>query len=313
MTPTLLALKEMFQAGTLAKPDFISTALQTHKTLFEYVAITRSTDVKEILIAADGVSFVLGEERVRLYCPENEARVAPIEVMNFNHYEPAETRVMDLLAANARSILDVGANIGLYAIRFAKRLAEARVYAFEPMPNSHTFLQRNVAANAVGDRVSCFNFGLSETSGTVDFFISPTSGTNASLLNVANAQDAQRVVGLTLTMDQWTANQNVAPDFIKCDVEGAELLVFRGGRATLAQHQPIVFAELLRKWSKPFGYHPNDMLTFFAELGYQCFAVGGAGVRRITEVADDTPETNYAFLHGQKHAGTIQRLTTLSG
>ena len=55
------------------------------------------------------------------------------------------------------------------------------------------------------------------------------------------------------------------------------------------------------------------MLTFFAELGYQCFAVGGAGVRRITEVADDTPETNYAFLHGQKHAGTIQRLTTLSG
>jgi hypothetical protein len=35
-----------------------------------------------------------------------------------------------------------------------------------------------------------------------------------------------------------------------------------------------VFAELLRKWSKPFGYHPNDMLTFFAEFGYECFAVG---------------------------------------
>ena len=312
MNPTLIELKEQFHSGTLSKPDFIRTALQTHKTLFEYVHITRSTDIKEILIDVDGVSFVLGEERIRLYCPENEARVAPIEVMNFDHYEPAETRAMDLLTDSARVILDVGANIGLYSIRFAKRFSQARVYAFEPMPISYAFLQRNVAANAMGDRVSCFNYGLSETSGTVDFFISPVAGTNASLRNVAGAHDAQRVVGLTLTMDQWTVNQNVAPDFIKCDVEGAELLVFRGGRATLAQHQPIVFAELLRKWSKPFGYHPNDMLAFFTKLGYQCFAVGEVGVRRIAEVIDDTPETNYAFLHGQKHVETIQHLMALN-
>lgn len=309
---TLATLKEQFRTGTLSKPDFIRNALQTHRTLFEYVEVTRTTDVKEIVIAADGVSFVLSEERIRLYCPENEARVAPIEVMNFNHYEPAETRAMDVLAAKARTILDVGANIGLYSIRFAKRFPTARVYAFEPMPTSHAFLQRNVAANAVGDRVSCFNYGLSETSGTVDFFISPAAGTNASLLNVAGAQDAQRVVGLTLTMDQWCANQNVVPDFIKCDVEGAELLVFRGGRATLAQHQPIVFAELLRKWSKPFGYHPNDMLAFFATLGYQCFAVGETGVRPLSEVTDDTPETNYAFLHADKHADTIRQLVALA-
>ncbi len=311
MNPTILALKDQFLAGMLSKPDFIRCALQTHRTLFDYVDITRSTDVKEILIAADGVSFVLGEERIRLYCPEDEARVAPIEVMNFNQYEPAETRAMDLLAANARSILDVGANIGLHAIRFAKRLAQARVYAFEPVPVSHAFLQRNVAANAVGDRVSCFNYGLSESSGTVDFFVSPSAGTNASLLNVAGAHDAQRMVGLTLTMDQWTANHKVAPDFIKCDVEGAELLVFRGGSTTLAQHLPIVFTELLRKWSKPFGYHPNDMLAFFAQMGYRCFAVGEAGVRGIVEVTDDTSETNYALLHAQKHADTIQRLAAL--
>jgi FkbM family methyltransferase len=308
MNPTFSELKQQFQAGTLPKPDFIRNALAVHKTLFGYVDVTRTTDVREILITADGVSFVLGDERIRLYAPENEGRVAPIEVMNFNHYEPAETRVMDILAANARTILDVGANIGLYAIRFAKRLPSARVFAFEPLPTSHAFLQRNVAANGVGERVSCFNYGLSETSGTVDFFISPAAGTNASLLNVAGAQDARRVVGLTLTMDQWTSNQSVAPDFIKCDVEGAELLVFRGARATLAQHQPIVFTELLRKWSKPFGYHPNDMLAYFFELGYQCLAVGETGVRRISEVTDDTPETNYAFLHGDRHGATIQRL-----
>lgn len=310
MSPTLTQLKQRFQDGTLSKPDFIRSALATHKSLFEYVEITRKTDAKEILITPDGVSFVLGEERIRLYCPENESRVAPIEVMNFNQYEPAETQVMDLLATQAQYILDIGANIGFHAIRFAKRFPQAHIFAFEPMPISHIFLQRNVAANGVGNRVSCFNYGLSDSSGTVDFFISPAAGTNASLLNVANAQDVQRVVGLTLTLDQWCINQGVTPDFIKCDVEGAELLVFRGAHHTLLKHQPIVFSELLRKWSKPFGYHPNDMLNFFTQQGYQCFAVGEHGSRHITQITEDTPETNYAFLHRQKHAHIMQCLSS---
>lgn len=308
MKHTLAALKSQFGQGTLSKSDFIASALQLHQHLFEYVDITRTTDVREISITPQGICFVLGDERIRLFCPENEARVAPIEVMNFNQYEPEETRVMDILAEGCQSILDVGANIGLYTVRFAKRMPGAHIYAFEPLPSSHAFLQRNVAANAVGANVTCFNYGLSEASGTVEFFLSPTAGTNASLKNVAQADNARAIVGMVLTLDQWVANQAVAPDFIKCDVEGAELLVFRGGKATLAQHQPLVFAELLRKWSKPFGYHPNDMLGFFAELGYECLAVGGAGVRRIHEVTDTTPETNYAFLHAHKHAHMLARL-----
>jgi FkbM family methyltransferase len=306
MNSSLIELQNSFKSGALSKPVFIRNALELHSTLFEYVEVTRSTDVKEILIAEDGVSFVLGEERIRLYCPENEARVAPIEVMNFARYEPEETRVMDILVEHSRNILDVGANVGFYSIRFAKRLPNARVFAFEPMPISHAFLQRNVAANAVGARVTTFNYGLSETGGAVEFFVSPAAGTNASLKNVAGAQDATSVIGLTLTLDQWVNNQKIAPDFIKCDVEGAELLVFRGGRATLVAHKPIVFAELLRKWAKPFGYHPSDMITFFAELGYLCFAVGDNGVRIITEVTDETQETNYAFLHTERHGETIK-------
>jgi len=311
MNDSFATLKSLFQDGKLSKPEFIQAALQKHNALFEYVAVTRDTDVKEILISPDGVSFVIGDERIRLYCPENEARVAPIEVMNFDQYEPMETRVMDLLTTTACTILDVGANIGLYSIRFARRQEGARVFAFEPLPASYRYLQRNVATNGVGDRVSCFNYGLSDQSGTFDFFISPSAGTNASLLNVAGSSDAQRVVGLTLTLDQWSANQSVAPDFIKCDVEGAELLVMRGGRKTLEAHRPVVFAEVLRKWSKPFGYHPNDMLAFFAQLGYQCLAVGADGVKPIAEVTDETVETNYAFLHKERHAELAVQLREL--
>ncbi|HEY1090039.1 MAG TPA: FkbM family methyltransferase [Burkholderiaceae bacterium] len=311
MTTTLQSLKADFAAGRISKADFIRDALGLHRRLFEYVDITSSTDVHEVCITREGVSFVMGEERIRMFAPAEEARVAPIEVMNFGRYEPEETRVMDLLTQGTQNILDVGANIGWYAVRFAKRNPAAQVHAFEPLPTSHAYLQRNVAANAVGEQVRCYNYGLSEDAGSFEFFIAPTGGTNASLLNVANAADARAVIGLTLTLDQWTANHQIRPDFIKCDVEGAELLVFRGGRDTLARHKPIVFAELLRKWAKPFGYHPNDMLAYFAGLGYRCYAVGVEGVRRLDEVTDETPETNYAFLHAEQHRSQIAALEAL--
>jgi FkbM family methyltransferase len=305
---TIHALKRQFQAGEIGKPEFIARALEIHRHLFDCVALTGSTDVHEIHVTSEGVSFVMGDERLRLFAPPDEARVAPIEVMNFDRYEPAETRAMDALTLGARQILDVGANIGWYAVRFAARLPQAHVHAFEPMPTAHAYLQRNVAANGLGERVTCYSHGLSDNSGSFKFFITPKGGTNASLLNVSGSPEARAVVGLTLTLDDWVANQGVAPDFIKCDVEGAELLVFRGGQATLQAHRPIVFAELLRKWSKPFGYHPNDMLGFFADLGYGCWAVGEQGVRALQQVTDETPETNYAFLHPQVHAEALARL-----
>lgn len=305
---SIIELKSRFGAGAISKPEFIDAALACHWQLFEYAAMVQTTDVKEIRIARDGVSFVIGDEDIRLYAPAGEARVAPLEVLNFNQYEPEETRVMDLLCGRARRILDVGANIGWYSVRFAKRVPDAVVYAFEPLPTSFGYLQRNVAANGVGGRVCTFNYGLSETSGAVEFFISPASGTNASLRNVAGSATAVPVVGFTLTLDQWVSNHGVAPDFIKCDVEGAELLVFRGARQTLATHKPVVFAELLRKWSKPFGYHPNDMLKYFDALGYRCFAVGARGSRAIDSVTDETTETNYAFVHRTAHADLIAQL-----
>jgi len=305
---TLSQLKSQFKAGAIAKADFIREALKLHTALFDYVDTVRATEVREIQITRDGIRFVIGPEQLVLYCPPGESRVAPIEILNFDQYEPAETRVMDLLAQDAVSILDIGANIGWYAVRLAKRNEQARVFAFEPMPTSHAYLQRNVAANGVGQRVTAFNHALSNISGSFELFVSPAAGTNASLMNVSGAADAKPVLCLSMTLDQWASNHCVAPDFIKCDVEGAELLVFKGGEATLAAHRPVVFTELLRKWSKPFGYHPNDMIAFFAKLGYVCFAIGTQGASRASTVTNETAETNYAFLHLERHVHLISEL-----
>jgi SAM-dependent methyltransferase len=167
----LSELKVLYKSGVLSKSEYIQKAyMEFHSTLFDYIEITESTDVKEIRIAPDGVSFFIGDEFIKLYAPQQEARVAPLEIMNFAHYEPEEMRIMDLLSVGTRNILDIGANIGLYSIRFAKLIPNARVFSFEPMPASFAYLQRNIASNSVGDRITSFNYGLSKANGAVEFF-----------------------------------------------------------------------------------------------------------------------------------------------
>lgn len=76
-------LKEQFTAGFVDKPDFISQALEAHNRLFEYSQIIQTTDIREIRITEFGVCFLIGDEGIWLYAPGNEARVAPIEILNF--------------------------------------------------------------------------------------------------------------------------------------------------------------------------------------------------------------------------------------
>lgn len=309
MTNPLQTLQEAHAAGRLSKAEFIAQACALHQQLWGYVPYLGAGEVREIHLSANGVRFRMGDEAVLMDAPAGEARVAPLEALNFGAYEPQESQMMNLLAAGCRCVLDVGANIGYHALRLALREPQAAVHAFEPLPQSFDYLCRNIAANRLGERVRAHGFGLSKTCGSVEFHIAPENGTNASLLNVAGRTDARTVTGLTLTLDAWVVNTGCAPDYLKVDVEGAELWVFEGGARTIETHRPKVFAELLRKWSAPFGYHPNDVLRFFFERGYGCWAVGKAGARRLTEVTDETEETNYAFLHLEAHAQTIQLFT----
>jgi FkbM family methyltransferase len=304
-------LRQTFLDGLMSKASFIATACEIHQCLWDYVEYIKACDIHRIAITPSGVEFELGEEHVVLTIPANESRVAPLEVLNFGAYEPVESRVMNLLAASSSVILDVGANIGYHSIRLALRESSATVYAFEPVPLFNRFLQYNVSLNSVGGRVQCLNCGLSNENGSFDFFITPRNGTNVSLKNVAERDDATRIIGLTMKMDDWTSNNSVAPGFIKIDVEGAEFLVLQGASNTIKIHKPKILAELLRKWSAPFGYHPNKVLEFMRTLGYGCWALGSNGVTPIAIINDDTEETNFAFLNYESHGDVIEKLENL--
>lgn len=305
---TISELKRRFKEGAIGKPAYIRAMLPFHEALFEYAEFIRGTDIESIEIRDTGVLFKLRQMPYAMECPESQARVAPIEILNFDQYEPAETGVLAHLLEGCETILDVGANIGWFSLWFAHRARAAKIHAFEPLPDNFRFLARNVESNHLVERVSVYPYGLSDRAGTFDFYTYPTGSTNASLLNVSSAGDAVKVTGSTVTLDDWVRETGATPDFIKCDVEGAELLVFRGGESTIKRHRPIVFTEMLRKWSKPFNYHPNDVIEFFGRLGYGCHAIGSEGLAPFTAMTDESTETNFVFLHSQHHERLMREL-----
>lgn len=307
---TLYKLRSDFQKGKLSKADFIDQSQNIHNILFEYRNAIHNSDISSITITEEELIFEFESLSISLAAPPNDLRSAPIEALNFGFYEPSETKLLANLALDAKCIIDVGANIGFHANLFSKINPNAQIYAFEPAPLSYSYLQRNIALNGLGSKVYTFNYGLSDTLESVKLVIPSGNSANASLINVSQATDFEECFSHTTTLDIFCSNYFLKPSLIKCDVEGAELMVLKGGCDTLKQFKPIVFAELLRKWSKPFGYHPNDMIDFMSSMNYLCIAISNEGYRKCELVNDDTSETNYLFLNKENHSQLISNFCT---
>jgi FkbM family methyltransferase len=121
-------------------------------------------------------------------------------------------------------VLDIGANDGSTALSFASAFADARVYAFEPIPSTFATLAREVAGHS---RIACFNVALGAGESELTIRLKAKSGHN-SLLDVAEPGPGAVTVTVT-TGDSWASAQGIEHvDVLKIDTEGYELEVLRG-------------------------------------------------------------------------------------
>lgn len=123
--------------------------------------------------------------------------------------------------------LDIGANIGAFTV-LAGSVVRARVRAVEPHPETAALLARNVAVNALTDRVGIEICAVAQDAGTGH--LTATLDTGNRLLATSDGADAV-AVPLT-TIDLLCADG--APVCLKIDIEGAELDALRGASRTLA-------------------------------------------------------------------------------
>lgn len=299
-------LKAGFTSKQINKPEYIIHMHDCHKTLYEYADFIRDTDIKKIEISDGQVIATSREHGIKMFCDPSDRRIAPIETLNFNHYEKDETDMVLRLVDNGQNVFDIGGNFGWYSLVIAKA-RKVKLYTFEPVPRTFGYLVQNVSLNGLGN-IELFNFGFSDKEENLCFYYYPEGSGNASIANLSGSEGVQSITCQVKRLDDFSKELGGSVDFIKCDVEGAELLVFKGGLQTIEKYKPVVFTELLRKWAAKVGYHPNEVIELFTGIGYRCFTVAGEKLAEFGLVDEETVETNFFFLHPEKHSAKIALL-----
>jgi FkbM family methyltransferase len=302
-------LHRAYREGRLTKPAYIDAMHERHRALHDYARFMKATAVGRIEIVDDRVTFTMRDTGVELIADPKDKRLAPIEALNFGSYEKAEVDAACSLVAPGETFFDIGANVGFYSLTLARRVPGLRIHAFEPIPRTFAALERHLALNGM-TTTRAHNFGFSDTAGEKTFYFSPEGSGNASAANLSGAPSVVEIRCRLERLDDFVTRERVAPDLVKCDVEGAELLVFKGGLETLARHRPAILTEMLRKWSAPFGYHPNEIIDTLERMGYGCFTVRGSRLVAFGRMDEGTVETNFFFLHRERHRARIDALAS---
>jgi FkbM family methyltransferase len=204
------------------------------------------------------------------------------------------------------TVYDIGANLGEVTLFAADRVGgNGKVISFEPMKEAFEWLGHNVALNGDQDRVTCYNTALSDQKGELNLYAAkdpdplgsyedglhtlfPSGGRNVLLHRVEVEKLDDRIEDLP------------PPDFIKIDVEGAELFVLRGAMATLQKFHPQLLIEINAESFGAAGYDQQLVFDLLTGLGYQLFDVRRRGKLKPLDTSQKIILTNiYCIWHGK--------------
>ena len=140
---------------------------------------------------------------------------------------------------------DVGANIGFFTIIGRRLVTSAgRVVAFEAVPENAQVVERNCALNGFED-VQVVAKAVSNAGGSGTLVLSSHDGGAALQDSTDQAGTTETIVVELVSLDDFVAQHPaLAPNLVKIDVEGAELLVLQGMAKVLAEFRPIIIFEL---------------------------------------------------------------------
>lgn len=301
-------LVSKYKEKKIEKYDYIDKMQSFNKTLFFFSERLKNTDINKIEIQDDLLLFTTRKDNIKLTFNGLDRRGAPFDILNFSYYEKEDEDMLFRQLEENSVILDIGANIGWYSLLFSKRLPQSKIYAFEPIQATYQYLLTNITLNQ-STNIFPFNIGLSEKEGSLTYYYFPEGSVLASEKNLLDCPKAKATTCEVTTLDNFIfANKLNKLDFIKCDVEGAELSVLKGGLHTIKKFLPILFIELFERWALLFNYHPNDIIHLLNDIGYECFLANEDKLDACLVYKETEEERlNFFFLHSIKHRDLIHK------
>jgi FkbM family methyltransferase len=237
-------------------------------------------------------------------------------------FETAETHFIQRYLRPGVTVLDIGAHHGFYTL-LASRLVgrTGRVLAFEPSPRERKRLERHVRLNSCSN-VRTFRIALGAADKNADLYLVDGAEDWCNSLRPP-ARDGPggisgntRKVGVKVkVLDEFLTELGVSKiDFVKLDVEGAELEVLQGASQLLhSSYRPVFLIEVEDIRTEPWGYKANEIVRFLAQIGYRWFRLSPDGRPSPIPSNLDKYEANFVAAPQEKAEALLELCNTRKG
>lgn len=197
-----------------------------------------------------------------MHLPRNSAFGSEVFVTGAQVDHGAESLFVSSLDADG-DVIDAGANIGYYSMYVAP--CARRVWAFEPDPRVLPDLALNAARVS---NIEVVDRALFSSPGTM--FLDTSGPSEVNTLVDGAPSDPELIRVKIESIDHFVAeNPETKITGIKIDVEGKDMAVLTGARATIVRDQPIVLMEF--NVGEGSTNNENDLLRFAADLSYALY------------------------------------------
>jgi FkbM family methyltransferase len=225
-------------------------------------------------------------------------------------YEPSELHFFLEHCRGDMTLVDVGANIGLYtALAMHTLTAGGRIVSVEPRPQTFTFLERNIASNQTpsGPTVNSFRLAASSEAGTRTLFQNPENKAD-NRVYVSDDFKWETTEVESRPLDDVLTEQGIREiNFLKMDVQGYEQMVLGGMKHTLRRSTNVILmTEFWPKGLREAGGDARTYLEELAELGFKLYELKERPRGKLVPLADwdgfirELAGRKYANLIGMK-------------
>jgi FkbM family methyltransferase len=202
--------------------------------------------------------------------------------------------------------IDIGAALGLYTVTLSQLVGpQGTVHSVEPLVFAHPVLSyllrpregRNIVRHSVA-------LGVADGREVMSVPVrhgAPVTGRSfltagaAGLGSNVEFDEHLEVVVRTQTLDAFVTDQGIERlDFVKADVEGAELRVLEGGVDAIERFRPKVLLEIEERHVERFGYRASDVAAWLGERDYTMKVWQHEAWRSVGRI--DSTMRNYLFV-----------------
>jgi len=176
--------------------------------------------------------FKFGESSVKLF-GKKIFYDSPYGIAGYQSMLVRQQRMLrDAGPKSAKTIVDVGANVGFFSMMLREIYPEAQIYAVEPVPQ----IFANLKANLTSDQDSVYNLAISDINGAVKMSFKERESAISHVINSGEEDDSETVKVKSMTLDNWCHKEKIEiVDLLKIDTEGYEVHVLKGAKKTLAK------------------------------------------------------------------------------